>query len=321
MTREPERHRVEFDTTDPDRAREYLSAAYGTPMSFSGDRATYRFRHVRLGPGPFYLDTLDYQSIAEYRAAAPFSMAVVARVHRGVRIDRETGECLGPGDLTLHAPPDRAHHVRQEHVLWSLAAIPPHTIAEAACNHPDDTPPPVRFTAKRPVHPGDTRRWTHVVDYVTDSLTSAAEFVTHPLMVGPMTRMLAATLLTTFPNTCTPEPGYQDRTDATPAALSRAIAYIDANADLDLGLVDIARAARVTVHAVRLAFRRNLDTTPLAYLRRVRLDRAHQQLCGLMTGDGVTVAAIAARWGYADPGRFSADYHRAYGRPPRLDAG
>ncbi|BFU43247.1 helix-turn-helix transcriptional regulator [Krasilnikovia sp. MM14-A1004] len=316
VTREPPRYRVEFDTTDPDRAREYLSAAYDTPIAFSGDRATYRFRHVRLGPGPFHLDSVDYQSTAEYRANAPFTMAMVARVHRGVRTDCATGERLGPGDLALHVPPEKPQHVRQEYVLWSVATIPPEAIAEVARNHPDDPPRPVRFTARRPAHPGDTRRWLHVVDYVTESLTNAADLIAHPLMVGPMTRLLAATLLTTFPNSCAPEPCYQDRTDATPAALSRAVGFIDANADLDISLVDVARAARVTVRAVRHAFRLHLDTTPTEYLRRVRLDRAHQELTDLVPGDGTAIADVAARWGYTNSSRFRSDYHRLYGRSP-----
>ena len=51
-------------------------------------------------------------------------------------------------------------------------------------------------------------------------------------------------------------------------------------------------------------------------LRRVRLEGAHRDL---VTGDpttGDTVAAIAARWGFAKAGRFSTVYAAAYGQPP-----
>jgi transcriptional regulator GlxA family with amidase domain len=109
---------------------------------------------------------------------------------------------------------------------------------------------------------------------------------------------------------------HQDRVDATPTTLTRAIAFIDANPDLDIGVVDIARAAHVTVRAVQLAFRRHLDTTPMAYLRRVRLDRAHEQLRAASPDDGTTITQVAARWGYPDPSRFTARYRRAYGQPP-----
>ena len=68
------------------------------------------------------------------------------------------------------------------------------------------------------------------------------------------------------------------RTDAHPGTLRRAIAFIDAHCDQDIGLADVARAACVTPRGVQLAFRRHLDTTPTAYLRTVRLAQAHRQL-------------------------------------------
>ena len=82
-----------------------------------------------------------------------------------------------------------------------------------------------------------------------------------------------------------------------------------------LTVADIAAASFVTIRAVQLAFRRHLDTTPLAYLRRVRLDRAHHDL---LTGDPAheTVTAVAHRWGFPNPSRFAATYRRAYGVTP-----
>ncbi|BFU46329.1 hypothetical protein KRMM14A1004_45660 [Krasilnikovia sp. MM14-A1004] len=315
VVREPTRHRVEFATTDPDRARTYLTAAYDAMLTIQRDPATYLLRHVRLDPGPFHLDTMEHQATTELRGRHFMPISVV-RVHRGVRTDLAHDDRFGPGDLFLQADTDRPCHLRQESFLGSLVGLAPQAIAEAARNRPEDPLPPLCFTARRPAHPADAGRWLHVVDYVSDSLNNSPEFITHPLMIGPLTRLLAAAVLTTFPNTCTPEPCYQDRTDATPAALTRATAFIDANADLDISLIDIARAAHVSVHAVRRAFRRHLDTTPMAFLRRVRLDRAHQQLRDLMPGDRATLADIAAHWGYPDISRFTADYHRAYGRPP-----
>ncbi|MFG1802396.1 helix-turn-helix domain-containing protein [Micromonospora carbonacea] len=67
---------------------------------------------------------------------------------------------------------------------------------------------------------------------------------------------------------------------------------------------------------MQLAFRSQLGTTPLAYLRRVRLDLARRDLTRAVPGDGVSVAAIAARWGFADPRRFAARYLATYGELP-----
>jgi transcriptional regulator GlxA family with amidase domain len=70
----------------------------------------------------------------------------------------------------------------------------------------------------------------------------------------------------------------QDQFDSSPATLRRAVAYVDEHAGCHLTAADTAAASFVTVRAVQLAFRRHLDVTPMQYLRRVRLDRAHQDL-------------------------------------------
>ena len=72
----------------------------------------------------------------------------------------------------------------------------------------------------------------------------------------------------------------------------------------------------MTPRAVQLAFRRHLDTTPLAYLRRVRLHHAHQGLAQASPRNGTTVTAIAYRWGFTSPSRFAAAYRAVYGVSP-----
>jgi transcriptional regulator GlxA family with amidase domain len=102
---------------------------------------------------------------------------------------------------------------------------------------------------------------------------------------------------------------------AQPRSLRRAIAFIHENADRDIGLSDIAAAISVTPRSVQYIFRRHLGATPLEYLRRVRLDRAHRDL---QAADPAvdTVMAIAGRWQFGHPGRFSIAYREAFGTPP-----
>src|SRR6478752_7784029 len=102
---------------------------------------------------------------------------------------------------------------------------------------------------------------------------------------------------------------------AQPRTLRRAIVFIHENAHRDIGLRDIAAAISVTPRSVQYTFRRHLGTTPLVYLRRVRLDRAHRDL---QAADPAvdTVMAIAGRWRFGHPGRFSIAYKEAFGTPP-----
>jgi len=135
------------------------------------------------------------------------------------------------------------------------------------------------------------------------------------LIIGSTARLLAATALTVFPNTALPAPGARDRSDASPATLRRAIAFIDEHAHDDIAGAEIAAAAGVTIRAVQLAFRRHLDTTPLGYLRRVRLDYAHRQLAAADPRHE-SVTAVAYRWGFANSSRFAAYYRQTYGVLP-----
>src|SRR6478672_7521453 len=100
-----------------------------------------------------------------------------------------------------------------------------------------------------------------------------------------------------------------------PPMLRNAVAFIQENADADIGLDDIAAAVNVSPRSVQYAFRRNLGTTPLEYLRRVRLDRAHRDLKAADPARD-TVTAIAGRWGFSHAGRFSLAYKAAFGTAP-----
>lgn len=106
-----------------------------------------------------------------------------------------------------------------------------------------------------------------------------------------------------------------DASRSLPPLLQRAMAFIDEHARQDITLSDIAAAVNVTPRSVQYVFRRHLGTTPLEYLRRVRLDRVHRDL---QAADPAvdTVTAIAGRWGFSHAGRFSGLYKETFGRPP-----
>ncbi|GLZ55703.1 helix-turn-helix transcriptional regulator [Actinomycetospora sp. NBRC 106378] len=107
-----------------------------------------------------------------------------------------------------------------------------------------------------------------------------------------------------------------ERPDTEPAALRRAVEYIEAHAGEDVTLDEIAQAARVGPRALQLAFNRHRGGSPMAYLRQVRLLRAHRALEAADPTRGDTVAAIAAQWGFANPGRFATMYRATYGISP-----
>ncbi|MFG3229217.1 AraC family transcriptional regulator [Kitasatospora sp. NPDC048194] len=107
-----------------------------------------------------------------------------------------------------------------------------------------------------------------------------------------------------------------------PSALRRATAYCDEHAHEPISVGDIAQAARVGTRALREGFRTHLGTTPLAYLREVRLERVHRELLAIAGGRASgTVTEVACRWGFTHLGRFSAAYRRTFGHPPSRTVG
>ncbi|MGH3941738.1 MAG: AraC family transcriptional regulator [Pseudonocardiaceae bacterium] len=104
---------------------------------------------------------------------------------------------------------------------------------------------------------------------------------------------------------------------ATPTSLRRAMTFCDEHASQPISVSDVAAAARVSVRTLQDNFRTYAQTTPLGYLRRVRLDRAHQDLlAAAASGEQTTVTDIALRWGFVHLSRFAQLYRDTYGHVP-----
>jgi AraC-like DNA-binding protein len=173
----------------------------------------------------------------------------------------------------------------------------------------------LRFEGTRPVSPALARHWSSVFDLVHGALMAEDSPLQYPLLADGLVQMVALSALHAFPNTtmtgeCGPGPG-----QVAPAAVRRAAAYIEENADQPVAVSDIATAAGTSALALRDAFAGQLGTTPAGYLRRVRLEHAHREL---QAADPLaeTVRRVAARWGFASLERFTLAYRQAFRRSP-----
>jgi len=174
----------------------------------------------------------------------------------------------------------------------------------------------LRFESMAPVSAERQAMWASTAKFVCAELVTSGSAAISPLMAHELTRMAATVMLETFPNTAMTAlyvagPGW-----APPAAVRRAAAFIEAHADQPVTLADIAAAAGVTGRALQPAFRRYYDNTPVGYLRQARLERAYTELQDADPAAGVTVAAVARRWGWTSPGQFTAAYQRRFGEAP-----
>ncbi|MBF6171911.1 helix-turn-helix transcriptional regulator [Nocardia blacklockiae] len=226
----------------------------------------------------------------------------------------EGTDVFGPGEIGLLTPPDLPYSGIIHHSRYTITMFDPAELGRVAAGA-DDEPGAVGLVGHRTVSAAAGRRLTAVIEHVQQLAASYGDRVP-PLVASTATQYLAASVLDAFPSTALVDPTAGDRNDAHPDTVRRAVAYMETHVHQDISVSDIAAAAYVTVRALQLAFRRHLDTTPMAYLKRMRLRGAHEQLRADSPDDGATVASIAAAWGFGHPGRFAAQYRRQYGQAP-----
>jgi AraC-like DNA-binding protein len=99
-----------------------------------------------------------------------------------------------------------------------------------------------------------------------------------------------------------------------PRTVKQAIDFMQANVGAPIRIRDIADACCVTPRTLENGFRTFKDTTPIAYLRELRLEAVRREL--LAGGLSVRVSEIARRWGFSDLGRFAEHYRRKFGVLP-----
>ena len=89
---------------------------------------------------------------------------------------------------------------------------------------------------------------------------------------------------------------------------------IEAGPQLPLTTARLAMQCHVSVRTLQEGFQRHLGMSPMAYVREVRLRRAHRDLRSADPAHN-TVAAIAHRWGGSPVSRFAAA-HKMLGTTP-----
>jgi AraC-like DNA-binding protein len=309
---------VEFQTTDESVVGETLAALYapGHRFRYSGGAGRPLFRFRSMQAGELHGSRLACNMSMRVQGG-PFHEFVAATVVAGA-IRWQTGGAelfLGPGDVVRH-PTDTEVTSDRQPMEHAVVRIPMAAVADLAEASAGVAAADLRFDAITPVSAAMARQWRRLSTFVHEALGAPDSIADVPLVRAGLVDMVAATALTVFPNTTmrlgyVPGPGR-----VAPAALRRAVAYIDEHAADPVTTSDIAEAARVTPRAVQAGFRRHYGTTPTGHLRRVRLERAHWDLQAADPAAGDTVSAIAVRWGFSHAARFTDLYREQYGVLP-----
>jgi AraC-like DNA-binding protein len=273
------------------------------------------FRSASATAGPLTVDQLTYQACMAM-AAQPFTSLVAVSVLDG-RIDVTAGRqhaLAGRGEALLY-PPHVGLDVLLDRMTYQVLQLPLSTVTGLA-DRVGVAEADFRFESMTATTPAGNRQWLATIAYLTRLLAGPEQSSLPELLLDAAIETAATAALSVFPNTTmtlgyTPGPG-----QVAPAAIRRAVAFIDAHAADPITLDQIAAAAGLSGRALQAGFRRHYDTTPTRYLLKVRLEHAHRDLQAADPTTGATVAGIARRWGFPDPSRFTAAYRASYGQPP-----
>jgi AraC-like DNA-binding protein len=174
--------------------------------------------------------------------------------------------------------------------------------------------PPIAFDGALSLHAGAAQDWVRLVLMVHRQHGRADSLMRHPLVWDPLVESLIHGLLLVADHphrqalAAPAQPG--------PAAIRDAMDLIEAGPHLPLTTSTLAKQCHVSVRTLHEGFRRHLGMSPMAYLRVVRLRRAHRDLRSANPSHS-TVASIAHRWGFTHLGRFAAAHQTMFGETPR----
>ena len=308
---------VSYETASLDEAASVLGETYAqTRISDRRQPAgtVMRIRQRTL-TSDVRLDDLEF-GIGFSAEVDPLETLVFTELNSGRTRFQSGGRtrCYEAGQSYLVAQPDQAYIGSIEDIAMSMVLIRPALLDKVAAT----AGPPgshIRFVSHEPTTAQAGQRWRATCAYVRESVLAMPDAADQHLVRSNAATLLAAVVLDTFANTASTAPTTQDRRDGHPVTVRRAVRFIEDNASRDIAASDIATAASVSIRALQLAFRRHLDTTPMAYLRRVRLAHAHGDLVA-GHADELTVMSVASRWGFGNAGRFAHLFREEYGRAP-----
>lgn len=159
-----------------------------------------------------------------------------------------------------------------------------------------------------------TRSWVDMVLMVAQQLFRSGTLLNQPIIGLPVVDSVVQgfLLVADHPHR---DAVAADAGHAVPRTIKTAIGIIEEEAHLPLTVSSLAARSHVSVRSLQQGFRNHLGVSPLEYLRRVRLRRAHQTLLESDPSE-VTVASVAHRWGFTHLGRFAAAHAERYGEAP-----
>jgi AraC-like DNA-binding protein len=301
--------RVEASGRDPGEALEVLPGLYdGKRWDTRGDADRYRFRYTGAGDATMTLRTSRMDGWV--RGDIPDSSHHVVQWLVTGRATVDVGRddiALVPGTPLLF-PTDRPFVFEFHDYDQRLVHLDKGLVRQLAAERGHDGL--LRFDHRRTPSEAASAFWFDTVALASRLLRRGEST---GLLWQELSRMTAVAFLELYPPV--PEEVAPHATGAGAARVRQAVEFIHRFAADPITPTDVATAVGVSPRALQVGFRAVLGTSPAAFIREVRLTRAHDEL---VASDALrtTVGAVARHWGFPHLGRFAEQYRRRFGRNP-----
>jgi AraC-like DNA-binding protein len=155
------------------------------------------------------------------------------------------------------------------------------------------------------------------VDTMRRALELCGKAGPHPVLTGEIEHSILTALLLGQRHNYT-DAIFSTRALPSPRVVRRVVDLIESSPGTAFTVADLASFAGVSERSLHAAFRRQLGTSPMSYLRDRRLEQAHDTLVELDPAEGVKVIDVALRFGFPHAGRFAAAYRARFGESPSI---
>lgn len=176
---------------------------------------------------------------------------------------------------------------------------------------------PIRFDPLMDARDGAVASWWRTACYLQEEMSRSQALYGHSAFARDMESALIKGLILSQPNNYSAAL-LRARATKIPHYLVRAKAVIEERSAEDLRLEDIETCAGVSRVKLFEGFKRYFDTTPMAYLKRYRLEAVRRAILSEPCARQISV--IAMNWGFTHLGRFSSEYKKLFGESPSVTA-
>ncbi len=161
------------------------------------------------------------------------------------------------------------------------------------------------------------RGWTNLLTLLIEQLAHPQSLLNHPLVTMPIVDSLVRGLLLAADHPHRAALTAQAAALPAPRVIRTAIDIIEAEPDLAWTVTSLATRSYTSVRSLQTGFQRYAGVSPMAYLRQVRLRRAHDDLLRADPSTQ-TVTSVAYRWGFTNLSRFRALHIARYRESPAI---